>query len=64
MVGLSPTSSIEVKNEWSYTSAPPICLYVMDGDSCAFHIQECKPQGQIWKVVESSNLSSDGTKIQ
>jgi len=22
----SPSSSVEVKNEWSYTSTPPICL--------------------------------------
>jgi len=23
----SPPSSVEVKNEWNYASAPPICLY-------------------------------------
>jgi len=23
----SPASSAEVKNEWSYTSTPPMCLY-------------------------------------
>ena len=29
----SPLSSAEVKNEWSYTSAPPICLNGSDKDS-------------------------------
>ena len=29
----SPPSSAEVKNEWSYTSTPSICLHGMDNDS-------------------------------
>jgi hypothetical protein len=29
----SPPSSVEVKNEWSYTSTPPICLIYVDRDS-------------------------------
>jgi len=29
-------SVAEVKNEWSYTSAPSICLYGMDRDNCTF----------------------------
>jgi hypothetical protein len=31
-----PPTSAEVKNEWSYNSAP-ICLHNMDGDNSAFH---------------------------
>jgi hypothetical protein len=31
---LSP-SSVEVKNEWSYTSTPPICLHGGDRDKFA-----------------------------
>jgi hypothetical protein len=30
-VDRSPPSNAEVKNEWSYTSTPPICLYDVDG---------------------------------
>jgi hypothetical protein len=30
----SPTSSSEVKNEWSYTSALPICLHGVDRHNC------------------------------
>jgi hypothetical protein len=26
------TSKAEVKNKWSYTSSPPICLYFVDKD--------------------------------
>jgi hypothetical protein len=26
----APPSSAEVKNEWSYTSIPPVCLHSMD----------------------------------
>lgn len=29
----SPPSSAMVKNEWSYTSASPICLHGMDRDN-------------------------------
>jgi len=29
-VNLSPPATTEVKNEWSYTSSPPICLQVVD----------------------------------
>jgi hypothetical protein len=28
-----PYSAIEVKNEWSHTSAPPVCLLYTDKDS-------------------------------
>jgi hypothetical protein len=28
---LSPPSAVEVKNEWSCTSAPPICLHSVNG---------------------------------
>jgi len=30
----SPPSSAEVKNDWSYTSTPPVCLCDMDRDNC------------------------------
>jgi hypothetical protein len=29
----SPPSSVAVKNEWSYTSAPSVCLLSMDRDN-------------------------------
>ena len=32
----SPPSSAEDKNEWSYTSTPPVCLPGMDRDSFTF----------------------------
>jgi hypothetical protein len=34
----SPPSSLEVKNEWSCTSASPICLYGIHRDNITFHI--------------------------
>jgi hypothetical protein len=39
-----PPSVAEVKNEWSYTSAPYICLYVVDKGTmyCTFaFITDC-----------------------
>ena len=32
----SPPSSAKVKNEWSYSSAPPVCLQGIDGDNFTF----------------------------
>ena len=32
----SPTSSAEGKNGWSYTSAPPVCLYGVDWEKFTF----------------------------
>jgi hypothetical protein len=32
----SPSSAV-VRNEWSYTSAPPICLHGMDMDNSTFN---------------------------
>ena len=37
-MNLSPPSSAEVKNEWSYTSASCICLKGVDRDSCIFDL--------------------------
>jgi hypothetical protein len=37
-VNHSPPSSAEVKNEWSYTSTPPICLHCVDRENFAFLI--------------------------
>jgi len=31
------TSSAEIKNEWSYTSTPPICLRDAKGKFCLFN---------------------------
>ena len=33
----SPPSSAEVKNEWSYTPIPPICLQGVDRDNFTFY---------------------------
>ena len=32
----SPLTSTKVKNEWSYTSTPPLCLYCVDSDTLIF----------------------------
>jgi hypothetical protein len=32
----TPSSSAEVKNEWSYTSIPPVCLCDLDDETFAF----------------------------
>jgi len=32
----SPPPSVEVKNEWSYTSAPPVCLHSMYKEKLTF----------------------------
>jgi hypothetical protein len=32
----SPSSSVQVKNEWSYTSSSPICFHVVDRDNSSF----------------------------
>jgi len=34
----SPQSHAEVKNVWSHTSAPPVCLHGMDRDSVTLKI--------------------------
>ena len=35
----SPPSGAEVKNEWSYTSAPPVCPHWIDKDVFFFFLQ-------------------------
>jgi hypothetical protein len=37
-VDRSPPSSAEVMSEWSYTSAPPLCLHGVDRDNLTFII--------------------------
>ena len=37
-VNHSPPSSAKVKNEWSYTSAPPVCVYDRDLDIFNLHV--------------------------
>jgi hypothetical protein len=34
----APSSSSDIKNEWSYTSAPPVCLQGVDRDSYTRYI--------------------------
>jgi len=33
-----PPSSAEMKNEWSYTFSPPICLHGIIKDNLTFHL--------------------------
>jgi len=35
--GPSPPFSAEVKNEWRYTTSPPICLHVVEWDNFTFY---------------------------
>ena len=35
-VNHSPSSSCKAKNEWSYTSSPPICLCCVEGTTLPF----------------------------
>jgi len=59
-VSHSPPSNAEVKNKWSSTSTPTICLYSMDRDKSIFIIKaltqqsEDKLQGQHGKIRGSS----------
>jgi hypothetical protein len=36
LINHSPPSSAEVKNEWSYTSRPSICLHGVDREKFIF----------------------------
>jgi hypothetical protein len=40
---ISIPSSADVKNEWSYTSTPPICLLGVDRDNFTFFIVTSQP---------------------
>jgi hypothetical protein len=42
-VGHSLSSSVEVKNEWSYTSAFSVCLHGVDRGNCALMVNKCPP---------------------
>jgi len=37
-VNHSPRSSAEVKDKWSYTSTPPICLHGLDREHFTFYL--------------------------
>ena len=54
-VAHSPESSTEIKNEWSYTSTPPVCLHGIDSK-----VSLLSPCGQV-KVINflstTANLS-------
>jgi hypothetical protein len=39
----SPLSSVQVKNEWSHTSTPLVCLLGMDRDNFTFCFSESDP---------------------
>jgi hypothetical protein len=34
----SPSSNIEVKNEWIYTASPPYMSQIVDGEKCTFYL--------------------------
>ena len=61
-VSHSPSSNAEVKNEWSYTSTPTICLHGVDRDNSIFIIKALtqksedtlQGQGQHRKIRGSS----------
>jgi len=40
VVYCSPLSSAEIKNDWSYASASPMCLCGMDRDNCSFTLKQ------------------------
>jgi hypothetical protein len=47
----SPPSSTEFKNEWIYTSSPPICLYGMERDNVTFlHVRNFQDEIVKWKI--------------
>jgi hypothetical protein len=35
-VNYSPSFNVKVKNEWKYTSAPPVCLHGVDKGNSTF----------------------------
>jgi hypothetical protein len=37
-VNHSPLSSVEVKNDWRYTSAPLYCLHGLEREKCTFFV--------------------------
>jgi hypothetical protein len=49
-VDYSPPSSTKVKNKWSYTSTPPICLDGKDRDNFYFSNVQCSVK---WSIMES-----------
>ena len=62
----SPPSSVEVKNEWSYTSVPSIYLYGLDRDTFTFTFVVNRKAVLMYFPVISFNESqvrSDSVKI-
>jgi hypothetical protein len=43
-----PPSAAEVKNEWSYTSAPPVYLHGVDRDNLTLTFTECRSSMSNW----------------
>jgi len=50
-MGLSAPSNAKVKNEWSYTSTPPIFLHGVESDNLNFSLYFIRRTEQIWCIV-------------
>jgi hypothetical protein len=55
-VGPSPPSSAEIKNEWSCTSAPAICLRVMARDSKCYFCRIDHSLSKFWGYLWTKSL--------
>ena len=51
----SPLSSVEVKNDWSFTSTTPVCLLSMDDDNCMFNVTNTVHQQREPCLIQRSN---------
>jgi hypothetical protein len=63
-----PASSAEVKNVWSYTSTPPVCLHGVDGDNLTFS-PFCNQLNRdfvvicvFWRKACSANVARDNVR--
>jgi hypothetical protein len=53
----SPLSSAEVQNEWSWTSAPPVCLHGLETDKFTlFTFKPVKIRGLSYKINRPSRV--------
>jgi len=50
---ISPLCNAEGKNEWSYTSTPPLCLQGMDRENFTFTLYKLWRSGNIFKTAET-----------
>ena len=63
-VNQSPTSISEVKNEWRYTSTPPLCLWGVDKKTLLGHYCHCRVLALalcvvMWTRLDSTALATD-----